>query len=145
MDALLKLIDSKIAYLIYGGLITSLVSHILRRRIQKEIWVRDFDRFECEQLIRIFEDIIIAVESGSKIDEGLINKLTARSMLLRYLDDKTKRDIEGLKELAFKHREAVEKTQRNTSGTSQEEEHCKKGILNLITNIIDDIRSLFAR
>ena len=145
MNILASLFDSKIAYLVYGAFITAIASYIWHRKIQKEIWLRDFDRLECEQLVKIFEEIIITIEKGEKVNEDLINKLTARTLLLRYLDSKTKRNINQLKKLSFEHRLGVEKTKGNTSGTSQEEEHCKKEILSLISQIMDDLRYLFAR
>ena len=49
------------------------------------------------------------------------------------------------KSLCFDHRDAVEKTKNNTSGTSQEELHCKQEILKLISKVVDDVRNLFAR
>lgn len=137
--------DSKIAYLIYGAIIAAVASYIWHRKIQKEIWLRDFDRLECEQLVKIFEEIIITIEKGKEVEEDLIDKLTARTLLLRYLDIKTKRNIDHLKKLSFEHRRGVEKTKGNTSGTSQEEEHCKQEILNLISQIMDDLRYLFAK
>jgi hypothetical protein len=137
--------NSKVAYLFYGAIFTAVVKHFFDRKIQKDVWLRDFDRFECEQLIQVFEKILISVDHGDRIEEATIDTLNARTILLRYLDISTKEKITTLKKLCFEHREAIEKTKKSTSGTAQEETHCKHEIQKSITEIIDNMRKLFVK
>ncbi|MFA5196851.1 MAG: hypothetical protein WC437_00240 [Patescibacteria group bacterium] len=123
----------------------SFLGYLFNKALQKTIWKKDFDRFEAEQVVSIFEQIILKVESREKIDEEIINRLSARIILARYIDQKTKSDLNKLKENCFKHRESLEKSKKSTTGLSQEEDHIKKEIVKNIEEIMDKIRDLFSK
>lgn len=121
------------------------LGYLFNKSLQKTIWKKDFDRFEAEQIISIFEQIILKIEKRQEVDEEIIDKLSARIILARYIDRGTKEKLNKLKENCFKHRESLKKSKKSTTGLSQEEDHIKKEIVKNIEDIMDQIRELFSR
>lgn len=136
-----------IKILLTSGLVSSFtgvyLGYIFNKIQQKSVWKKDFDRFEAEQLISLFEQIILKLEKKQAVDAEIIDRLSARIVLARYIDQKTKEHLNKLKDLCFKHRDAVEKMTKYTDG-NQEEEHARKEVISNIEKIMDAIRILFS-
>ena len=129
---------------IAGTILGAWLTNRLSRNQRRQIWLRDFDRFEAQRLISLFEDIVLDVQRRVRIDEERLDRLTARSLLLRYLTEPYQSKIQQLKQVCFRHRDALIKSESSTTGLSQEEESSREEILKLVSDLVDDIRARFS-
>ena len=127
-----------------GAILGAWITNRFAANRQSQIWLRDFDRFEAERLISLFEDILLDVQRRSRIDEEKIDRLTARALLIRYLDTPYRERVQKVKELCFNYRDALAKSADLTTGMSQEEGFYREEITKLVSKLVDDIRELFA-
>jgi hypothetical protein len=158
-----------IIFLIIGGGVTYFFNLKMNARLekirskqQKEIWRKQFDIFQSEPLVDLFKQIIIKIESTyfseKEIDQPIINKLKAEITLVRFLDKKSKKEIEELYSLCLEYNshlktiifgyqntssdadETIENKEQESNISDPREELIRKNICNKITKIVETIR-----
>lgn len=95
-------IDGQLLGIIIGSVISFIFYKISKsdsKEVQRNIWRKDFDRYQTEPIIEIFRDILSVLNNNavgivkSDIPQDSLNKLKIELQLIRYLKDSLRKKI----------------------------------------------------
>jgi len=95
-------IDSQIIGVIIGFFPAYILYHLTKKdsdNLQKDIWKKEFDRYQTEPLIEIFKKILLVLNNNataadvkSSIAQNVINELKIEIQFVRYFTGDTKKN-----------------------------------------------------
>lgn len=152
------IIGSSISFIFYG------LSKNDSKEIQRNIWKKEFDRYQTEPLIEIFRNILSFLNNNavasikSSISQEYLNKLKIELQLVRYFNKDLKEKInKGVYQECLNYNEiGIVKNSTTLSSTtepteadkianeSRVEKEKREIIEKNITEVIDDIKSTYS-
>lgn len=164
---IIKFLDSQLLGLILG-FIFSLLIYILSKNdskeIQKNVWEKEFDKYQTEPVIEIFRNILSILNNNaiasikSTIPQESLNKLKIELQLVRYSDDDIKEKINNniyktcleYNEIGIiKNSTSSSLTEPSESGKIENEGRVEKekreAIEKNITEVIDEIKLIYSK
>ncbi len=131
---------------VIGAVLTVTVGHFLAKRRQRGMRIKEFDKLNVERVWSVFEEILVTIDKKCEIvDEELISKLSARVVLMGSEGSRVQEKINELKRACFSHRDGVKKSASSTTGISQEEQQAAEDIKGVISELRNEMRSLYSR
>src|SRR3989344_9597616 len=103
---------SPLIFLILGGSVSFYFNNLSnqkidreRKRQQKEIWIKQFDIFQAEPLVKLFKLVLIKIQNryfqDKVINQDIINQLHAEISIIRFLDKNSKKQLDELYSLCL--------------------------------------------
>lgn len=159
-------IDGQLLGIIIGSSISFLFYKISKsdsKEIQKNIWKKEFDRYQTEPVIEIFRNVLSFLNNNavasikSSIPQEYLNKLKIELQLVRYFDGKLKGKInKGIYQECLDYNEiGIVKDSKSLSSTEPSvadkianegrvEKEKREAIEKNITEVIDDIKLIYS-
>jgi len=169
MELLKKIfLDTQLLGIIIGFIATYIIYRLSRRDasfLQKNIWKKEFDRYQTEPLVEVFKNILIILDNNttaatvkSSIPKRIINKLKIEIQFIRYLNEETRKKIqEHIYKKCLDYNDIIHKrlSTPEESGTEREssdmvenenrrEREKREEIEKAIIEVIDEIKSIYS-
>lgn len=128
-----------------GILISVILTFILNKILQRSVWEKDYQRFEIDRIITVFESVIKKIEKREKIEDEIFHELTARALLTRYLDDDIKNELISLKKSCCAFNSSLIESQNSTSGVSNDEKISVDEIHKYFNNMMTKLRTIYTQ
>lgn len=134
------------AVLSISGVLTSVIlTFLLNKILQRSVWQKDYQRYEVDRIVQVFESVIKSIEKRMKIEDELFDELTTRILLTRYLDGDIRGELTNLKKLCINFNKSLIASQYSTSGVSNDEKVSKEELHKYFESTMIKIRKVFTQ
>lgn len=161
-------VDSQLLIGVIIGFLPAYIIYRLNKKdsdnLQKNIWKKEFDRYQTESLIEIFKKILLVLNNNattadvkSFIAQNLVNELKIEIQFVRYFTKETRKKINDVYQKCLEYNDVIHRRSSTPqeSGTEQKisdkienenkmEKEKREEIEKVIVEIIDDIKSIYS-
>jgi len=162
-------IDSQLIIGVIIGFLPAYIIYRLTKKdsddLQKNVWKKEFDRYQTEPLIEIFKKILLVLNNNattadvkSSIAQNVVNELKIEIQFVRYFTKETRKKIhDDVYQKCLEYNDVIHRRSSTPqeSGTEQKisdkienenkiEKEKREEIEKAIVEIVDDIKSIYS-